>query len=198
MLPQSTRYLISNVRKNIKRYLFNWAFAEDRSSSISAKIAVFSRYIQYTLCNIRYWSEVVHAWCVIRLSRFINPISRIRAAWKTPRTSKARLRESLDWKFKCPRVHNPEFRQRFFCLLSSKAILFDSYQVVRLWISWNFINFKMEQVFTFFHIKLALNLVRFSIMDCVSQCLSLYLPWRLITILWKTWIIFYNYLQNWP
>jgi len=40
------------------------------------------------------------------------------------------------------------------------------------------ISFEMEQVFTFFY---QVNALQFSIMDCVLQCLSIYLA-RLITI----------------
>lgn len=112
---QSSRYLI-NIRKSAKRYLFNWVFVEEKLSFNSANnITVFP--IQ--LCNIHYWSEVVHAWRVIRLSCFIMPISRIRLYARLLMRRNNLVGRALDWRSKYLQFDS-EFRHRLSRLLSKR------------------------------------------------------------------------------
>lgn len=71
------------------------------------------------LCNIHYWSEVVHAWRVIRLSCFIVLISRIRLYARLLMCRNSLVGKALDWRSKYLQL-DPEFRHRLFRLLSKR------------------------------------------------------------------------------
>ena len=132
----------------------------------------------HTLCNIHYWLEVVHARWVIRLSRFINPISNLDCMENSlcVEVGKALLKIWMSSSFSIP-----DFDANV--LLSYKTIFImaprrETVNFIELHQFWD-----ETRVYFFLY---RVSTLWFNIMD-VSCCVSIvYLSWRLINISWKT------------